>query len=126
MMSIPELLDQLDDLQLQKDALQKEQQALMDSVLTPEIIAKLDDIRAEFEPKLEQVNTNIQALEGEIKPLVVEAGESVRSKNGTLLAVYVNGRTSWDSKKLEGLMMVIPQVQDARKVGEPSVTIRRS
>jgi phage host-nuclease inhibitor protein Gam len=129
MMSIPELLDKLDDLQLQLDGIQKEQVALIESVMPKvpqEILDKVEEIREEFLPKLEKISEDMRLLEEQIKSGVVEVGESVRSKNGTLLAVYVKGRTSWDSNKLDGVAMVIPQVAECKKIGSPSVTIRRS
>ncbi len=62
----------------------------------------------------------IDTLTEKVKAAFIENGESV--KGASLHAVYSKGRVSWE---LEGLMMIIPQLKDARKEGDPSVTIRR-
>ncbi|CAK0771531.1 hypothetical protein CCP3SC15_4350001 [Gammaproteobacteria bacterium] len=41
------------------------------------------------------------------------------------MAVYTKGRVSWDSKKLDGMMILVPELASARKEGEPSVSIRK-
>jgi hypothetical protein len=120
---ISQLLDQLAEYQAQKDAIILRKQEAMDSVLTAEIKAKLTEIEAEFSIQSEGVDTNISELTNKIKTEVIAHGESVK---GTYLhAVYARGRISWDTKKLDGLMILIPQLAGARKEGEPSVSIRK-
>jgi hypothetical protein len=41
------------------------------------------------------------------------------------MAVWNKGRESWDGKKLSGMMALIPQLEQARKIGEPTVSIRK-
>lgn len=65
----------------------------------------------------------MKELESAIKPLVVEQGESVRC--GSIQAVYTKGRASWDTDKLEQIASTHPFVNDAKKVGQPSVSIRK-
>lgn len=116
-------LDELYELQAQRTVAELDKQALIDSVMTPEIKEKLDEINAEFASRVAVLDEKITILTDEIKKDVIEHGESLK---GTYLqAVYMKGRVSWDTKKLEGLMMVIPQVSEARSVGEPSVSIRK-
>lgn len=120
-------LDKLADYQAQLDVLNMQKQELVDAVmasLPPMIRQKLDDIDAEFSGKSEDASKNRAALEDEIKQAVIAHGASV--KGATLHAVYVKGRVSWDTKKLEGLMMVVPQLVEARKEGDPSVSLRKS
>lgn len=117
-------LDKLADFQAQLDVLNMDKQALIDTVLTAEVKQKLADIEAEFAGKSEDASKNRAALEEEIKAAVKEHGASV--KGTALHAVWVKGRTSWDSKKLEGLMMVVPQLAEARTIGEPSVSLRKA
>ena len=120
---IEQMLDQLSDYQAQRALIEIKKQELIDSIFTPEIKARLQEIDTEFATQYEGVDANIAALTEQIKAAVIANGESV--KGSFLHAVYAKGRVSWDSKKLEGLMMVIPQVADARKEGEPSVSIRK-
>lgn len=121
---VEEKLDLLADLMAQKDALNLAKQELIDQVLTPEIRQQIADIEAEFAGKSEKVDTNIAYLTDLIKRDVIESGSSVKGQY--LHAVYVKGRTSWDSKKLEGLAIAIPDILKAQKIGDPSVTIRKA
>jgi len=120
-------LDQLAEFQAQLDVLNMEKQRLIAEVtpvMPPEVKQKLDDIEAEFRDKSIGAVLAQAALEAVIKAEVKVLGKSVK---GTVLhAVWVKGRTSWDTKKLEGLMMVIPQVAEAKTEGEPSVSLRKA
>lgn len=53
---------------------------------------------------------------------VVGKGESVKGE--LLQAVFSKGRTTWDSKKLEGFALAHPELKELKKVGKPSVTFR--
>jgi hypothetical protein len=81
------------------------------------------EISAEFAGKVEAANANIAKLTAAVKAEVIKAGQTVKGK--FLQAVYVKGRVTWDTAKLDGLMILLPQLKDARKEGEPSITIRR-
>ncbi|MHB0967418.1 MAG: hypothetical protein ACYC36_13295 [Bellilinea sp.] len=122
-MNAVEMLDKLAELQAQRTLIELDKQKAVESVMTPEIKQQLADIEAEFATKYEGVDANIAELEAQIKDAVIENGASV--KGSFLHAVYSKGRVSWDSRKLEGLMMVIPQLAEARKEGDPSVAIRK-
>jgi len=120
---IKQLLDQLAEFYFQKDAINLRKQEVIDGVMTAEIKEKLAEIESEFAIQSEGVDKNIADLTEKVKAAVIENGESV--KGASLHAVYSKGRVSWDTKKLEGIMMVIPQIKDARKEGDPSVSIRK-
>ena len=62
-------------------------------------------------------------LKADIEADVIQKGESVKGARFT--AVYVKGRVTWDTKMLDGMMSLIPQLADARKQGEPSAQIRK-
>jgi hypothetical protein len=117
------LLDDLDELYAQRDLLNLQKQELIDSILTPEIRATVAEIEAEFADKAKTVNEYIQQAEAEVKTAVLEHGATIKSTH--LQAVYAKGRVSWDTKTLDGLMIVIPQLSQARKEGAPSVSIRK-
>ncbi len=42
------------------------------------------------------------------------------------MAIWNKGRASWDGKKLEGYAMDHPEILQAQKVGEPTVTFRKA
>ena len=64
----------------------------------------------------------LDAYVAEVKADVLAHGETV--KGAHLMAVWVKGRTSWDSKRLDGYAAAHPEIETFRSVGEPSVTIR--
>jgi len=122
-MTAKEILEQLTELYAQKDLLNIAKDEARDAAIPEEVEAALADIDAEFSPKLEAVAEKIEALEAEAKAAVLAEGETV--KGGALQAVYTKGRVTWDGKKLEGMASLLPQLKDARKEGEPSVSIRK-
>ena len=81
------------------------------------------DIEAEFSGKAEAADTNIKALEAEIKAAVKELKTSVKASH--FHAVYVSGRITWNTDKMEAWRVSYPFLNDARKEGEPSITLRR-
>lgn len=90
--------------------------------MTPEIKAELEAIEAEFSDKSEGARLNIEELEAQIKHYVIEHGASVKGE--FLHAVYSKPRVSWDTKILDGMIALIPQIAEAKKFGSPSVSIR--
>lgn len=80
------------------------------------------DIEAEFSGKSDDVDKNIAALEAEIKAETKARGETIKGKY--FMAVYVKGRTSWNNDMLDGMISLVPQLEKARKVGEPTITLR--
>ena len=83
---------------------------------------ELDALAVEMEPKMTMAAFDAQEAERAVKSLVLELGKSV--KGDTLHAVYAKGKTTWDGAKLDGMVSLIPQIADARKTGQPSVSIR--
>ena len=122
MQAIIESLDRLAEFQAQRDVMNLDKQAAIDSVLTPEIRVRIVDIEAEFDDKAQAVVSNIAALETEIKVAVVAHGETV--KGSLLMAVWNKGRASWDDKALQCYMKAHPELADFRKQGDPSISIR--
>lgn len=81
------------------------------------------DIEAEFSGKAEDVEANIKKLEAEIKADVKATGASVKGKY--FHAVYVKGRVTWNTDKMDAWLVDHPFLKDARKEGEPSITLRK-
>jgi hypothetical protein len=115
-------LDTLANYQAQVDYLALEKHRLLDEALPAEVKARMAEIETEFADKASAAQENINALTAQIKAAVLANGASV--KGSFLHAVYAKGRVSWDGKKLDGMMSLIPALADARKEGEPSVSFR--
>lgn len=122
-MDLKIMLDQLSEYQSQRDVLGLRKQELIDTLLTPEIKWQITEIEAEFQGKALTVDENINILTADIKEAVITCQETVKGSH--LMAVFVRGRVTWDGKRLDGMMSLIPALRDARKEGDPSVTIRR-
>lgn len=122
MNEIEKKLDELAEIRAMLDVINMQKQDAIDGVLSPEIRAELEAIEAEFAEKTAGGFANAAAVEAEIKSLVINNGASV--KGSRLHAVYSKPRVSWDTKKLDGMVALIPQIAEARKEGNPSVSIR--
>jgi hypothetical protein len=81
------------------------------------------EIEEEFAPKIEAANWRITNLEAEARALVLNVGRTVTGK--ALQAVWSKGRTTWDAGLLAGLALAIPQLEQCREVGEPTISIKR-
>lgn len=80
--------------------------------------------------------SKIAALTAEISALTDAAGDLdafIRSgvlaaektvKGGQLMAVFNQGRSTWDGKKLDGYAAAHPEILDFKKVGSPTISIR--
>jgi hypothetical protein len=71
---------------------------------------------------LAEIDAKIGALEATIKGEVVRLGVTMRGDS--LEAVFVEGKTTWDGKKLEGYEAAHPEISAFKKVGKPYATIR--
>lgn len=87
------------------------------------IAIRKNEIEIEFAGKSEAVDDNIRKLTEEIKAEVKTLGTTVKSDH--FQAVYVKGRVTWDTSKMDGYAVGHPEVLFMRKEGEPSVTLRR-
>lgn len=88
-----------------------------------DIATKKNDIEIEFSGKADDVEDNIKKLEAEIKAEVKAEGKSVKGK--FFHAVYVKGRVTWNTDKMDAWLVDHPFLKDARKEGEPSITLRK-
>ncbi len=123
-MNTTEKLDLLAELQAAPDAIRLQKQALIDTILTPELKAQLAEIDAEFAEPLKAAQDAAAQLELEIKEEIVALRATVRGNS--LMAVYVKGREGgWDSAKLSGYAAAHPEILAFKKAnGEPSVSFR--
>lgn len=118
-METTKLLEELTTLYANRDLLAAEKR----SAVPADVQKVLDDINAEFAPRENQLFAQIGELESQIKQQVISDGQTC--KGGSLQAVFAKGRTTWETKGLEGLIVAVPQLAQFRKVGEPSVSIRK-
>lgn len=88
-----------------------------------EVAQRKAEISAEFDSKAEGAQENIAQLTAEIKTDVIREGQTVKGQY--YQAVYVKGRVSWITDMLEGMIIAFPALEKARKVGAPSVTLRK-
>lgn len=122
-MNTIEKLNQLAEMYARRDAERLAYEELRNKIIPQEIKEQLAEIDAEYAGSQEAVNNNIQALETEIKTEVASVGSSVKGDH--IQAVYTKGRVSWDTKALDGYATAHPEIAQFRKVGEPSVAIRK-
>lgn len=123
-MNTQEKLDRLYELKTAMTETEERKQAEIDTILTPEILAQVEEIRKKWADTTESMTAEIAELEADIKADVLSCGETV--KGARLMAVWNKGRVSWDGKKLDGMRALIPQLDTARKVADPTVTIREA
>jgi hypothetical protein len=120
-----------------------------------QVAARKQEITAEFADQIEAANKNIAKLTADVKAAVIKAGKSFRGEiYKTYQAVFVPGRITWKTDVLDGVYFtlnsilemllgledkpeeisgvrdevknVISALTRARKVGEPSVTLRKN
>ena len=123
-MNTQEKLDRLYELKTVMTETEERKQAEIDMILTPEILTQVEEIRKKWADTTESMTAEIAELEADIKADVLSCGETV--KGARLMAVWNKGRVSWDGKKLDGMRALIPQLDTARKVSDPTVTIREA
>jgi hypothetical protein len=123
-MDIYEKIEKYSDIGFGIDLIHQEKQALIDTVLTPEIKEKLAEIDAEFDPKVDALSQQKSMLEADIKQEVLSAGRTVKGTYHSF--VWSKPRVSWDDKGLSGYALHHPEILQFRKVGNPSVSVRKA
>ena len=84
--------------------------------------AELDEVSAEFTPRLTAASEKFTALEAEIKTAVKAQGKT--EKGDRWQFIFTKGRTSWDTKALDGYAAAHPEIAQFKSEGEPSVSVR--
>lgn len=92
------------------------------AAILKQVQSELDALDAEYKPVLESAQENIGTLENEIKTDVLLYGESV--SGGMYRACYTQGRVSWDNEGMTKYAAVHPDVLQFRKQGQPIVSLR--
>ncbi len=115
-------LKQLSELDAHREIVRLNKEEAIAAALTPEIKAKLAAIDMEFDQQTDAINEASKILEAEVKLTVLSHGATVR---GQYTAVWSKGRVSWNAKGLDGYAVAHPEIEAFKKVGNPSVSIRR-
>lgn len=118
---ITEELNELAELESHLELLESQKQEHHDLILTPEIVAKLNDIENEFNDKKNVVNNSIQTLRDRIKERVGDYKNSI--KGSDFHAVWRKGSVRWDSTGLEEYAKTHPEILQFRIEGKSSVAI---
>lgn len=116
------LLATAEQMEHDKAELKKLVQAKIDALIPPELLQEMADLDAEFDTS--GFYENIANLEKVIEDAVVGIGHTIKAE-GAGQAVYSGGKVTWDAKKLEGLMVLLPQLEKVRSVGKPYAFIRK-
>lgn len=114
-------LSELSELRVAADLTRADYETRRDAILSV-VRAELNTLDDEFAPLLEAVQDRISTLEADVKQDVLAHGESVKA--GLVHAVYMRGRVSWDTRRLDNYAATHPEVLHFRKQGEPSIAIR--
>lgn len=115
-------LNQLAELDAHREIIRLDKQNAIDTILTDEVKAQLSAIDVEFDPLTEAVNDTAKIIEADIKVGVLAHGTTVK---GAYTAIYRKGRVTWSTKALEGYATAHPEIEQFKKIGNPSVSIRR-
>ena len=138
--AIIEKLNELSELQAALDVMRLNYEDAQRQIIAPlqpqirELQAQIDALMASVGPDLQALNEEyaplqdttqqrIDALHQDVRNMVVTHGATVKGDH--LQAVYVRGRTSWNTKALEGYAAAHPEIAAFKTVGEPSVSFRK-
>lgn len=116
-------IEQYSQLGFALDQLELEKKALKDQVIPQELKDKLAEIDAEYADKSASLSEQRGIYEEAIKQAVLAAGKTIKGNHHSF--VFTKGRVTWDGKKLDGMMSIIPALRDARREGDPSVSVRK-
>jgi hypothetical protein len=144
--SLTEELNELGKLREQQETLKEEQEARIAEFYTPEIKARVEDIKAEFADRAAGTKEQIDILSARVKERVAQYGETVNGSGWQ--AVWRKGHVDWDTEAISTYAEAHPEILVFRTgwdleaiedyaesnpeiralcctEGEPGVTIRR-
>ena len=119
---IEKLLEELTSVEDQLTALRLQRDEARDKALTPAVRAELEAIDAELGTRLQHGDSLVASYREKVKAAVIAHGESVRG--GRFLAVFADGKASWDTKGLLGYAKAHKEVREFMTVHKPTVSIR--
>jgi len=119
--SVTDILDGIDQLTNKYDLTVSERQSLIERTIPESVAQEINDINEEFEAGLQDLREKISALEAEGKSIVAKLGKTIKGERWSF--VWRRPITRWDSKKLEQLSKHVEEINEARKPGNPSVSM---
>jgi len=122
-MQTKEKLAKLENMMFQRESIELQKRELIQQTIPQEVRIILNDIEAEFAGQLEAVDKNIALVQSELKAEIVGQGESI--KGSFVHAIYTKPRVTWDTGLLEGMAVLIPDINKCKKFSEPSVSFRK-
>ena len=120
--TVVEMLEEVFEARCFLDALNLKRLDALDALITPEIRSRMLSIEAEFEEPITEQTERIADMEKAVRARVEQEGCSTKSEH--LHAVWMKGRVTWDSKKLDAYAVADPKMLAFRTEGSPSVSLR--
>ncbi len=117
-----EIIERYTSAAMKLDDLRREKARLKDEVIPAEVKQALSEIDEEFEPLEREAQKELEDAQVEVVKAVLERGQSI--KGSTHMAVFRKPSVTWNTELLEKLSQKYPEIDLARKVGNPSVAIR--
>jgi len=116
-------LDRLAELRDQLAAADSDRRNKLNALLDLKVAARVQSIEDEHNKAIETLAAQATQIEAEIKQSVLARGQSV--KGSVLHAIWMKGRVTWDGSGLDGFAVAHPEMGQFRRVGDPSVSIRK-
>lgn len=120
---IKSALDNMANIDIELESLALKKQEAIDSILTPEMRKAIEDINMEYSPMEKAATENRASLENFVRSGTIEFGKTVTSTK--LQAVFVNGKKTWDMKKVAEYLESHPELGDMYTQGAPYVQIKK-
>ncbi len=105
--------------QLEMQRIYDEQRRLLLAAVQPD----LDALEVEMRPYLQGYADQVEQTRAEAVKLVLAQGETASGR--TVQFVYNKGKTTWDGQMLQGMEALLPQLEKAKRVGQPGVSVRQ-
>jgi hypothetical protein len=119
-MEITQVLEQMKEVNAALQVTQLDYEAKQNEIMAT-VQDELDALRDEYAPMLDSARDMLAGLEADAKRHVITSGETAKIEG--LAVTFVKGRTSWDTKALDGYSAAHPEIERFRKEGEPSARI---
>jgi hypothetical protein len=116
-------LNELYNIEVDLDRLVSSKTEAYDNLITEEIRLQMIEIDEKYDRDIAEVEERLVQLRAITKEGVLDLGRTVQGEH--MMAVWNKGRVSWDTAALKGYAVTHPKVNLLRKVGKPSVTIRK-
>jgi hypothetical protein len=117
-------LASLAQLQAQHRSLAAQRERALEQALGKEMFAVYQSIALEFSSLEQTLEADISEAETLLKGEIIRRGVGLSGEG--LEAVFMPGRSTWDSKGLGNYISLHPEVAAFRRQGEPFVIIRKT